>query len=103
MPRQYELRYLPLFHHDLQEIVSYIAHHLHNPAAASALIDDVEAAIRARSTCAEAFEADGSRTVRPHPYYRIYVRNYTVYYVVIGDVMEVRRILYSRRDTTRLL
>ncbi|MCM1488697.1 MAG: type II toxin-antitoxin system RelE/ParE family toxin, partial [Firmicutes bacterium] len=35
--------------------------------------------------------------------YRIYVGNYTVFYVVIGDVMEVRRFIYSRRNFDRLL
>ena len=36
-------------------------------------------------------------------YYRIYVGNYTVFYVVIDDVMEVRRLIYSARDFDRLL
>lgn len=35
---------------------------------------------------------------RQYPYYRISVRNYTIFYVVIDDVLEVRRIVYSRRD-----
>ena len=30
-------------------------------------------------------------------------RNYTIFYVVIGDTMEVRRIIYSRRDMSRKL
>ena len=35
---------------------------------------------------------------RDYPYYRIYVKNYVVYYVVIDDVMEVRRLMYGARD-----
>ena len=35
---------------------------------------------------------------RQYPYYRIYVKNYVIFYVVIGDIMEVRRILYNRRN-----
>lgn len=40
---------------------------------------------------------------RKYFYYRIYVKNYVVYYVVIdnegdGKVMEVRRLLYNRQD-----
>ena len=31
-------------------------------------------------------------------HYRIQVRHFTIFYVVIEDVMEVRRVLYSRRD-----
>lgn len=38
-----------------------------------------------------------------HPYYRIDVRNFAVFYVVINDTMEVRRLLYSKRDMNALL
>lgn len=46
----------------------------------------------------KAFEPYHSAKDRQYPYYRISVRNYTIFYVVIADVMEVRRIVYSRRD-----
>ena len=91
--KRYRLRFLPLFEDDLNEIVDYIAGRLQNPQAA-----DVRLAIQERQECAEAFEAYPSTKERQYPYYRIYVRNYTIFYVVIGDVMEVRRILYSRRN-----
>ena len=52
----------------------------------------------------EAFEPyDGRAMVGKYPYYRIYVGNYTIYYVVIEDVMEVRRILYSKRNMEQIL
>ena len=35
---------------------------------------------------------------REHPYYQISVGNFTILYVVIGRVMEVRRFVYSRRN-----
>lgn len=101
--RRYKLRYLPLFRHDLVEIVRYISGQLHNPAAAEELLSAVEDAIIERTTCAEAFEPYRSKKERTHPYYRIYVRNYTVYYVVLGDVMEVHRILYNKRNTKEIL
>lgn len=96
--KQYQLRYLDLFEKDLEQIVDYITHELDNPEAADNLINAVEDAILQRSTCAEAFEQYPSKRERRHPYYRIYVHNYIVFYVVIGDVMELRRMLYSRRD-----
>lgn len=101
--KRYHLRYLDLFEEDLNQIVDYIMHHLESPEAAANLVSDVEEAIKKRCTCAEAFEPFQSNRDRQHPYYRIYVHNYTVFYVVIGDVMEVRRILYSRRDLAELL
>ena len=45
-----------------------------------------------------AFEPFRSGRERKHPYYRINIRNYAVFYVVIGDVMEVRRFVYARRN-----
>jgi toxin ParE1/3/4 len=96
--KRYHLRYLDLFEEDLNQIVDYISHELENPAAADNLINAVEEAIYQRSSCAEAFEQYPSKRDRQYPYYRIYVQNYTIFYVVIGDMMEVRRILYSRRD-----
>ena len=81
--KTYKLRFLPLFEYDLNEIVDYIAIHLKNPDAAERLVSDIEE--------------------RQHPYYRIQVRNFMIFYVVIGDIMEVRRILYSRRNWKRKL
>lgn len=96
--KRYKLSFLPLFEDDLNDIADYISVRLKNPIAADALVDDVQKAIRERLACAEAFEQYHSAKERQYPYYRIYVRNYTIFYVVIGDVMEVRRIIYSRRD-----
>lgn len=96
--KRYKLSILPLFEKDLNEIVDYIVHRLKNPLAAEKLVDDVEEAIRERLTCAESFEPYPSTKERVYPYYKIHVRNFTIFYVVIDNTMEVRRILYSRRD-----
>ena len=99
--KHYKLSILPLFEDDLNEIVDYIGIRLQNPIAAEAFVDAVENAIHERLSCAEAFEPYHSARERRYPYYRIQVKNYTIYYVVIGDTMEVRRIIYSRRDINK--
>lgn len=101
--KRYELRILPLFEEDLNEIVDYIAYRLQNPIAAEKLVDDVEAAIEERRSCAEAFEPYSSSRKREHPYYRIQVRNFAIFYVVIDGTMEVRRILYGRSNIKKKL
>lgn len=73
---------------------------LKNLNAALHFVDSVEEYIQERTTCAEFFEQCHSSKERQHPYYCIYVKNYIIFYVVIGDVMEVRRIINNRRDTT---
>ena len=99
---KYKLRYLPLFEQDLIQTVSYITNVLKNTDAAEKLVNDVEDAIQERLEYSLAFEPFPSKK-RDYPYYRIYIRNYVIYYVVIGDVMEVRRFLYGARDTNRYL
>ena len=86
----------------------YIAETLHNEKAANDLLDAVEAAIMERVPVAEAFEPYHSIKERRYKYYRIYVKNYVVYYVVIADegpekIMEVRRFLYQKQNREQLL
>ena len=100
----YELQYLPLFYDDLLATVKYLSEVLHNPKAANKLIDDVENAILDRLPNAEAFEPFHSLKERRYPYYRIYVNNYIVSYVVIEHrIMEVRRLLYVGRNRDQIL
>ena len=95
----YHLRYLQIFEQDLINTASYITNVLKNKDAALRLVDDVETAILERLNNPVAFEPYVSAKKRDYPYYRIYVRNYVIYYVVSDDVMEVRRFLYGARDT----
>ena len=107
MENEYELRYLPLFYEDMYEKVTYIREKLLNPEAADDLIDSVEKAILDRLPNCESFEPYHSVKEREYPYYRIYVKNFTVYYVVIHmddrKIMEVRRLLYNRQDRDRII
>ena len=105
---QYKLRYLPLFYEDLEEKITYIAETLHNEKAANDLLDAVEKAILERLPIAEAFELYRSMKERRYNYYRIYVKNYVIYYVVIDDneaekIMEIRRFLYNKQDSGRMI
>ena len=101
--KKYKLSFLSLFEEDLNEIVDYISTDLQNPSAADHLIDDIESAIYKRLEAPLSFAPYPSSKKRPHPYYRINVRNFSVFYVVIDDTMEVRRVLYSKRDLDKLL
>ena len=104
MPKKYSLRYLPLFEQDLAEARDYIANILHNPVAAQRLIDDTDKEIINRlGNNPSAFEPHHSAKDRKHPYYPIRIKNYTVFYVLIDNVMEIRRFVYSKRDISKLL
>ena len=106
--KKYRLSYLPLFYDDLNEKVTYIAEKLKNPKAANDLLDKVESAIMERLPVAESFEPYYSVRERRYSYYRIYVDNYIIYYVVIDDdphdlVMEVRRFLYNGQNRDNMV
>lgn len=52
--------------------------------------------------------SDCSFRERRYPYYRIYVKNFIVYYIVIDDegddkIMKVRRFLYDKQDVKHLI
>lgn len=98
MERKYELRVLPLFEDDLNEAIDYIAFELNNPEAAERLVSDIESAVLKRLNAPLSFEKYPGDRVRKHDYYRISVRSFSVFYVVIDNTMELRRLLYSKSD-----
>lgn len=103
MTNSYEIRYLPTFYDDLVAKIRYIRDELQNPTAADKLLEDVHEAILQRSEGPIVYERYESKKERRYPYYRIYVRNFIVYYVVIpGEhpIMEVRRFLYRGQNRT---
>lgn len=101
--KAYQIIFLPLFEEDLNEIVDYITHILHNPSATQRLVDDVEQAIIRRSQNPLGYKIYPTLKKRPHDYFTITVRNFTIFYVVIDRTMEVRRILYNKRNLDNLI
>ncbi len=102
-PLRYKLQYLPLFWDDLEETVTYISDVLKNRAAAIRLVDEIEKGILALLAAPTMAPIYRTTRDRPQPYYWFSVGNYMVFYVVMGDVMEVRRLVYGSRDLTRML
>lgn len=103
IPSRYRLQYLPLFWDDLEKATTYITDILKNRIAALRLVDEVEKGILAHlkaPTMAQAYRTTRNRSL---PYYWFAVGNYMVFYVVVDDVMEVRRLVYGARDLTRML
>jgi len=85
----------PTFIDELDRAIDYIECKLRNPEAADRLVEDVYSAID---------EALGHPLVTApvyrepdvaQPYYAICVRNFTIYYIVHDQVMEVRWFRYS--------
>ncbi|MCL2499704.1 MAG: type II toxin-antitoxin system RelE/ParE family toxin [Defluviitaleaceae bacterium] len=101
--KEYTLRTLRVYERDMLEVAEYISNVLSNPEAALRLINETQKAVQQRLLNPTAFEPYRSSKNRKHKYYRIYVKNYTVFYVVIGNVMELHRFIYNRRDFTKII
>ena len=99
----FKLRYSPLFFDDLDKITDYLLVELKNEPAAKKLVYNTEAAIRKPLSNPLETAIYKSISAREHPYRRIIVNNYLIFYVVIDDTMIIRRMLYGRRDIDRIL
>ena len=97
----YKLIYTVLFTRDVISIINYISYNLQNAVAASNFTKDMTVAIANRSKCPDSFEPYFSTIDRT--YYRIYIKNYTLYYYLISDRMILYRILYGKRQAKMFL
>mgnify|MGYP000458210247 FL=1 len=102
MEKKYEIKYLPLFYKDLDQITDYIMYKLNNEIAANNFVNELEKEINKRAYNPVSYEKYISIRKRKYTYYKIYVKNYTVFYTVKDNIMEVRRILYSKRNFNKV-
>lgn len=103
MNKKYTITYLPLFYKDMDKITKYIAKRLKNRIAADNLINEVIQKIEKRAYNPNGYEKYSSSTIRKNTYYRLYIKNYIVFYIVKNNIMEVRRILYNKRNFNNLI
>lgn len=99
---KYTIMYSSTFINQFNNILRYFVHKLKNKIAAENFNNEVIQEIEKRSENPENYEKYVGTRKRKNTYYRIYVKNYTIFYVVKDNTMEIRRILYSRRNFDKL-
>ena len=99
----FSIRVLPTYEADLEAVTSYIRDVLNNRTAAEKLAQEIERSIRKRSEHPFLVQPYKTKRKRRNTYYPIYVGNYTIFYVVVDNIMEVRRLIYSKRDIEHIL
>lgn len=99
----YEIYYLSSFENELDEIIYYISNILKNKKAASSLLKNIEDSIKERSKNPEIYEVYKSGKEREFVWYRMYVKNFSIFYMVKDNVMEIAHIIYSKRDIQRYI
>ena len=95
MNKKIQIRYLPSFYKDLEKIIKYIRYKLNNTIAARELLKDIEKEIEKRRYNPKSYEK--------YDYYKIHIKSYIIFYIVKDETMEVRRILYGRRDFKKII
>ena len=103
MKNNYNIEYLPSFHKEFEEILYYIKYKLKNTNAAKTFIENVENSIISRSTNPKNFEIYKSIKNRKYSWYRIYVGNFIIFYVVRNTTMIVAHIFYNKRNIEELI
>lgn len=101
--KKYAITYLSNFISQFNNILYYITYKLQNKIAAENLYNEVVKQIEKRSENPEDFEIFKKTKNEKVNWYRIQVKRYTIFYIVIDNTMEVRRIYYSKRNFKKLI
>lgn len=101
MNHKFTLKYSITFYEDFEKIILYIQKELKNMIAANNLIDEIEQAIDNRLQ--NPLDYEQYKTKKGNTYYRIYIKNYIIFYTVTGNNMEIRRIIYAKRNIEKFI
>lgn len=98
---RYKVKIYPSAQQDLRDIADYL--NTLSPSAALRYYDKLTEEIASLSTLPERCPRPRDLALAAKGYRYLIVGNYLVFYVVSGDTVQIRRILYGRRDYHSLL
>ena len=98
---RYKVRIFPTAKQDLEDVIGYL--NTLSPDAAQKYYDLTVSEIASLSKMPERWPRPKDLALAAKGYRCLVVKNYLVFYVVVGDVVQIRRILYARRDYQSLL
>ena len=99
----YKIKYLPLALDDLKKIVRYIALSLEAPQAAENLIAKIDKELLKVADNPYHCHLYVSPEKMNYEYRVLNVNNYSLFYVVEDNIVEIHRVIYSKRDIPRIL
>ena len=67
------------------------------------ILKNIEKSIKERSKNPESYEKYKINKKRNFSWYRIYIKNFVIFYTVESNTMKVAHIIYSRRDMENLI
>ncbi len=101
MAQIYKIQIYPSAERDLAEIVDYL--NTLSAAAAFRYYDLLVEEISSLSTLPERCPHPRDLALTAKGYRYLIVKDYLVFYTVVGDTVQIRRILYGRRDYRAIL
>lgn len=98
---QYKVKIYPTAKQDLLDIIEYL--NKLSPDAALRYYDLLTEEIASLSQMPERCPRPKDLALAAKGYRYLIVKDYLVFYVVVGDTVQIRRILYGRRDYQSLV
>jgi len=95
MKNEYPIEYLPIAEKDLLEILEYIQND--NPSAALQLLEEIDKVISKLAYFPYMGYIPKDQRLIQLNYRNLIVENYRVFYVVLDEIIEIRRILHGKR------
>ena len=100
--KKYNVRLAETFLWDMIDITHYILEKTESTKIARRFYNDVLSYVERRAFGADSYEPYFPYEGSPE-YRRLYFGNYTIFYVIDGEDMDVRRILWSGSDDSNRL
>jgi len=99
--KQYRVEYLPAAREDLLDIFEYIL--MDNPDAAADFIDRIDTTISRLGSFPAMGPIPNDDRLQLFGYRMLIIEKYIAFYVILDDVIEIRRIIHGRRRYSFLL
>lgn len=97
----YKVKIFPTAKQDMEDVVAYL--NTLSPDVALRYYDKLVDEIASLSEMPERCPKPKDLALAAKGYRYLIVKNYLVFYVVVGDTVQIRRILYARRNYQALL
>lgn len=98
---QYKIKILPTAQEDMAELVDYL--NTLSPDAALRYYDLLTEKIMTLSAMPERCPLARDTQLRLRGYRVLIVEKYLIFYVILGDTVQIRRIIYARRQYETLI
>ena len=99
----YRIEYTEVFKIEIETVFRYITYELKNIIAAENLLQLADKLITERSKNPESYKSFKIKESSDYTWYRININNYSAFYTVKGNIMTMRRFIYSKRNIGNLL